>query len=102
MSWSNYKKYFQIKTFDAEHNCGGHYHNKRATMKWVAHRYVNTFRDQRHFKAKALKEMIRRDYNVEFTLLSCHRAKKLAIDILDGRDGEQYKHTKEYVNAIQQ
>jgi hypothetical protein len=37
---------------------------------------------------KALKEMIKRDYNVELTLLSCHSAKKMAIDVLDGSDGE--------------
>jgi hypothetical protein len=46
--------------------------------------------------------MIRRDYNVELPLLSCHCAKKMATDILDGRDGEQCKHTKEYASALLQ
>jgi hypothetical protein len=44
--------------------------------------------------------MIRRDYNVQTTLLSCHRAKKMAINILDGRDGSQYCHTREYCTAL--
>jgi hypothetical protein len=30
-SWSPCQKYFQIKTFKSEHNCGSHFQNKRAT-----------------------------------------------------------------------
>jgi hypothetical protein len=45
-SWSNYKSFFQIKTFHSVHNCGSHYHNKRATISWVANRYIDSFRDQ--------------------------------------------------------
>jgi hypothetical protein len=33
-------------------------------------------------------------------MLSCHRAKKTAIDILEGRNGSQYCHTREYCNAL--
>jgi hypothetical protein len=44
--------------------------------------------------------MIRRDYNVEMTLLSYRCAKKMALDLLSGKYNEQYKHTKEYANAI--
>jgi hypothetical protein len=51
-------------------------------------------------KAKVLKEIIRRDYNVGLSRLSCHRAKKMALSILDGRDGEKYRHTREYASAI--
>lgn len=89
-SWSPCQKYIQIKTFISEHNCGSHYQNKRATSKWAAARYLDLIRDQRDLKAKALQEMIRRDYNVELSKLSCHRAKKMALSIVDGRDGEQY------------
>jgi hypothetical protein len=37
--------------------------------------------------------MIRRDYHVGMK-------KKKALEILDGIDGEQYKHTREYANAL--
>jgi hypothetical protein len=46
--------------------------------------------------------MIRRDNNIELSLLSYHRAKKIALDILDGKDGEQYKHTRKYANVLPQ
>jgi hypothetical protein len=46
--------------------------------------------------------MIRRDYHVDFKMLSYHRAKRMALAILDGIDGEQYKHTREYANALLQ
>jgi len=41
-----------------------------------------------------------RDYHVEMKLLSCHRAKRMALELLDGIDGEQYRHTREYANAL--
>jgi len=46
--------------------------------------------------------MIRRDYHVDFKMLSCRRAKRMTLAILDGIDGEQYKHTREYANALLQ
>jgi hypothetical protein len=99
-SWSNCKSFFQIKTFHANHNCGSHYHNKRASIPWAANRYLDSFRDNRDLKPKALREMIRRDYHVGMKPLSCHRAKRKALEILDGIDGEQYKYTREYANAL--
>lgn len=93
-------KYFQIKTFIKELNCGSHYYNKRATIKWTAHRYMDNVRDQSDLKASALKEMICRDYNVEISLLSCHRTKKMALDILLGKQGEQYKHIREFAGVL--
>ncbi|XP_059446405.1 uncharacterized protein LOC132177948 [Corylus avellana] len=34
------------------------------------------------------------------TLLSCYRAKRMALDILNGKKGEQYKHVQMYANAL--
>jgi hypothetical protein len=99
-SWMNAKKSFQIKTLFDVHNCGNHYKNKRATVKWAAERYLNNFRDQPDWKASALKEAIRRDYSLDFTLLSCHRAKRMALSIINGRHHDQYRHTREYAMAL--
>ncbi|XP_062155085.1 uncharacterized protein LOC133863106 [Alnus glutinosa] len=99
-SWSNCKSFFQIKTFHANHNCGSHYHNKRASIPWAANRYLDSFRDNRDLKPKVLREMIMRDYHVGMNPLSCHYAKRKALEILDGIDGEQYKHIREYANAL--
>jgi hypothetical protein len=59
---------------------------------------LNNFQDLDNLKASALKEMIRMDYNIEFTLLSCHHAKRLALSILNGRNDEPYRHTREYAS----
>lgn len=37
---------------------------------------------------------------MEITLLSCHRTKRMVLELLSGRYDKQYKHTKEYANAI--
>jgi hypothetical protein len=61
---------------------------------------LNNFRDQLDWKASPLKEAIRRDYNLDFTLLSCHRAKRMALSIINGRHHDQYRHTREYAMAL--
>lgn len=93
----NDKKTFQIKTFFDTHNCGNHYRNKRATLKWASERYLDNFQDQPDWKATALKEQIRRDYNIKFSLMSCHR---WALSITNRRHDEQYKHVREYTRSI--
>jgi hypothetical protein len=40
------------------------------------------------------------DYNIELSLLSCHRVKTMANQLHDGMDGKQYRHIREYDNAI--
>jgi hypothetical protein len=61
---------------------------------------LKSFWDQPDWKPSALKEMIKRDYNVKMTLLSCRHAKKMVLDLLSGKHNEQYKHTREYANVI--
>ncbi|XP_059437951.1 uncharacterized protein LOC132170816 [Corylus avellana] len=99
-SWKSSTKYFQINTLFNVHNCGSHYYNKRASIKWAAHQYINSFRDQANWKASTLKVAIRRDYNVEMTLLACHHAKGMALKLLTGSRDEQYKLTRVYCSAI--
>ncbi|XP_059436290.1 uncharacterized protein LOC132169240 [Corylus avellana] len=101
-SWKSNTKYFQIKTLEKVHNCGSHYYNKRVSIKWAANRYIDNFRDQPNWKASALKEAVRRDYNVELTLLACYRAKRMALKLLARSDDGQYKFTRAYCNALRQ
>ena len=61
---------------------------------------MECFRDQLDWKASSLKKMIRIDYNVEMALLTCHRTKRMVLELLSGRHDKQYKHAKEYANAI--
>jgi hypothetical protein len=42
-SWSNCRKFVQIKTFQPVHNCGSHHDNKRAIVRWAANRYIDSF-----------------------------------------------------------
>ncbi|XP_062150890.1 uncharacterized protein LOC133859491 [Alnus glutinosa] len=92
---------------ECKKKCGWRIHatttiHKQAIVRWVVNRYIDSFRDQINLKPTYLREMIWRDYHVEFKMLSCLRAKRMALEILDGIDGEQYKHTREYANALLQ
>ena len=91
---------FRIKTFKSEHNCGKHYHNRRVTSSWIASKYWEYIRDDITWTCDALKEAIRRDYNVFVSKHKCYRAKHLAIKMIHGSELEQFKKLWSYCAAI--
>jgi hypothetical protein len=91
---------FRIKTFKSEHNCGKHYHNRRVTSSWIASKYWEYIRDDITWACDALKEAIRRDYNVFVFKHKCYRAKHLAIKMIHGSELEQFKKLWSYCAAI--
>ena len=91
---------FRIKTFKSEHNCGKHYHNRRVTSSWIASKYWEYIRDDITWTCDALKEAIRRDYNVFVFKHKCYRAKHLAIKMIHGSELEQFKKLWSYCAAI--
>ncbi|GMY19683.1 putative Mutator transposable element [Fagus crenata] len=91
---------FRIKTFTSEHNCGKHYHNRRVTSSWIASKYWEYIRDDITWTCDALKEAIRRDYNVFVSKHKCYKAKHLAIKMIHGSELEQFKKLWSYCAAI--
>ena len=91
---------FRIKTFKSKHNCGKHYHNRRVTSSQIASKYWEYIWDDITWACDALKEAIRRDYNVFVFKHKCYRAKHLAIEMIHGSKLEQFKKLWSYCAAI--
>ncbi|XP_059432442.1 uncharacterized protein LOC132165776 [Corylus avellana] len=102
--FANPSKFKEALQLYAVQNCFDYtyMHNDKQRVSAYSNRYIDSFRDQPNWKASALKEAVRRDYNVELTLLACHRAKRMALKLLAGSDDGQYKLTRAYCNALRQ
>jgi hypothetical protein len=98
-SWSNTRDSFQIKTFKPTHNCGTHHENKKANVNWISNHYLENFRDDPTWTEYALREQIKRDYNI--TIPRWYRAKKMAMKKVYGNEAEHYKNSRDYAAAVQ-
>ncbi|XP_028774128.1 uncharacterized protein LOC114731172 [Neltuma alba] len=92
---------FQIKSFHhKEHNCGWERENKWVSTSWLSNRYIDHIRDQPNWSATAFSNQVRRDHNVEISKFQAYRAKRMALEVLEGRDAEQFSQIYAYCGAI--
>ncbi|KAL9680483.1 hypothetical protein QQ045_018362 [Rhodiola kirilowii] len=105
-SWSVDKqgsRSFQVKrlTPHDKNNCARDLKNKKVTSKFLAEFYQDAFEDNTKWEIEAFQKHVRRDLNVDVSHAKCRRAKKLALEYLAGKVGDQYKIIREYCTALQ-
>ncbi|XP_038721992.1 uncharacterized protein LOC120014142 [Tripterygium wilfordii] len=94
------KATFQIKSFNAVHNCGKHDFSSRVDAKWLAHKYLDHLRDAPDWDVVAFKKQVHRDHNIDVSKGQCYRAKRIAYNILQGTHVEQYRQLWDYCAAV--
>ena len=81
---------FQIKTMkENPHKCGRTYNNKLANSSWLSQQYLDKLMDDPTWKVAAMKKLVRRDYMVNVTASQVYKAKKKALEIIQGNFKEQ-------------
>jgi hypothetical protein len=98
-SQSNARDAIQIKTFISTHNCGTQHENKKANVIWIANQYLEDFRDDPTWTEYALRERIKRDYNIRVPRWAAYRAKKVAMKKVYGM---RLSTTKTFGTMLQQ
>lgn len=99
-SQSNKRDAIQIKTFVNTHNCGTHHENKKANMHWIANQYLEEFRDDPTWTVYALRERVKRDYNINIPKWVAYRAKTIAMKKIYGSEVEHYQNSRDYAAAV--
>jgi len=99
LSQSNKRDAFEIKTFVPTHNCGTHHKNKKANMHWIAEQYLESFRDDPTWIVHALREQVKRDYNIKIPKWVAYRAKTIAMKVY-GSEVEHYQNSRDYAAAV--
>jgi hypothetical protein len=85
----NYKVYgfkvrdemtFQIKTYNPNHTCTKAYKNSQLTSRWIAKRYMETFRHDIQKPTFALQQQIKGKWNVDISRMQVYMARKMAAE----------------------
>ncbi|KAL9661622.1 hypothetical protein QQ045_026446 [Rhodiola kirilowii] len=95
-------KCFQIKSMHPQHLCSKERSNSKLTAAYLASYYLENFRDNPKWDTDAFMKHIKREFEVVVSYRKCLRAKTMALAIIDGAVGEQFKLIKSYCAAIRQ
>ncbi|KAL4386600.1 hypothetical protein GQ457_09G006940 [Hibiscus cannabinus] len=87
---------WQIKTYVGEHNCIRDVKNRNYTYRWVAKAYVDKFRVEPTYSTKSLRQDVATDHILQVPSSKCSRAKKLALEMIQGSHDEQYSRVYDY------
>ncbi|XP_038683095.1 uncharacterized protein LOC119983503 [Tripterygium wilfordii] len=91
---------FQIKTLEAKHECGRDFHNCLATAKWLSKKIENKIREDMEIKVTDLIPWIREHVVLDIPYMRAYRAKKLAMERINGNAKVQYARLREYLAEV--
>uniref|UniRef100_A0A2N9J415 Transposase MuDR plant domain-containing protein n=1 Tax=Fagus sylvatica TaxID=28930 RepID=A0A2N9J415_FAGSY len=75
---------FQIKTYNLNHTCTRAYKNSAINSRWIAERYMETFRHDIQKPTIALQQEIKGKWNVDVSRIQVYRARKRAAENIQG------------------
>lgn len=92
---------FQIKSFKGEpHKCPRNYVNKSANSTYLAHKYLEIFLEDPTMPIRSFKKRVRREVKVYAHRQKLYRAKRKAIEMIQGNIHEQYPKLRQYCHEI--
>jgi predicted Rdx family selenoprotein len=93
---------FQIKTYNLNHTCTRAYKNSQLTSRWIAERYMETFRHDIQKPIVTLQQQIKGKWNVDVSRMQVHRARKRAAENIQGSHNEQYRKIWDYCETLKE
>jgi hypothetical protein len=80
----------QLRTFVNEHTCSRSYLNSRATSKWLGKKLTNRISEQPDMPCSTIQEKVHKKFVVNISRSKAYRAKKIALEKIEGSHKEQY------------
>ncbi|KAM0835604.1 hypothetical protein ACQ4PT_062835 [Festuca glaucescens] len=102
VSMSSISKCFMIKNFCGEHNhsCSRTFKVHAFTSKFLAERYLESFRVDQDMNMKNFSRIIQKDWYMTPGRSKLQRARRLAMKVIYGDEEGQYKLLWDYANEI--
>uniref|UniRef100_A0ACD6A8B1 Uncharacterized protein n=1 Tax=Avena sativa TaxID=4498 RepID=A0ACD6A8B1_AVESA len=91
---------FQIKRYTAEHTCAGKWNISAFTAKFIADKYLETFRADQGMNIRNFSRIVQKGWNMTPSKSKLQRARRIAINVIYGDEEQQYKMLWDYANAI--
>ncbi|XP_059627245.1 uncharacterized protein LOC132270049 [Cornus florida] len=90
-----------VKTYVPEHNnCLWFHTNGQATSTYLANKYLEQVRFNPGMPTNTLKRTIASELDIDVSDYKVRRAKRKALDVVEGNEVEQYEKMREYAHLI--
>ncbi|KAK8554422.1 hypothetical protein V6N13_093417 [Hibiscus sabdariffa] len=93
---------FKIKTFNDVHTCSKVMKNKNITSKFLAKTYLHRWQRDRNYSDKLLRQEAEEDFVATIPPSKCLRARRYAMEILDGSYKEQFSKMYDYLGELRE
>ena len=93
-------RFWQLVRFTDEHSFHRTPKNRQAKTDWLARQFVYTLRHSLEMKTKGLIAEALQKWGVKLTTDQAYRAKRKAIDLIQGAGREQFTHLRRYAEEL--
>ncbi|KAH9686718.1 SWIM-type domain-containing protein [Citrus sinensis] len=93
---------FRIQKLNNVHECNGVLENKEASYKWIASQFEGTLKNNPKMPVKAMKDELVSNLGVKASMKKMYRAKKRAMDKLNGNYANSYQRLRDYAQILKQ
>lgn len=93
---------YQVKTYLSTHTCPSTFKQRYVNSKWIAEHYENEIRMNPTWPLRAFRKKVINDWGCEVSTFAVGRAKKKALEVIQGNHKAHYGKLWDYVNAVTQ
>ncbi|CAI9298295.1 unnamed protein product [Lactuca saligna] len=100
-SWMSDESSFQIKSLKAVHKCARNYKlGSMVTYAWIRSHYTREFLLRQNMSVRKLRAAVSQNFGILVSVGQCKRARKYALQLIDGTLVEHYAKLWSYAEEI--
>ncbi|XP_058733836.1 uncharacterized protein LOC131605506 [Vicia villosa] len=91
---------WQLRTLNDNHTCNREFNVRMFNTNWLGKKLYSTVRINPHVKLTAICEKVHEKWNAGMNRMKAYRARKVALNIVEGSFKEQYRRLYDYTHEL--